>query len=131
MNKHGAGPVCYLCKDKLAVTDLKLVDWFTWLKTIFPDVHIAHSFRNEFEQFRLYNEGKSKLKFPNSKHNYIDPNGRPCSRALDIFMLIGGEALFSKPFYQFVWEITQKHSFPMEWGGNFKSLSDYNHFELS
>lgn len=121
---------CPSCEAKLADAHLAIRDWFHWLTQYFPDVHVSISFRNETDQNKAFFEGKSKLCWPLSPHNH-SLNGQACAKALDIFTLDEkGLAVFDKLFYEKVYEKTQAAKFPISWGGHFKSLGDYNHFQL-
>ena len=46
------------------------------------DVLVYQTYRGEAEQNKAFAEGKSKLKFPHSKHN-VTVDGKPSARAFD------------------------------------------------
>lgn len=48
------------------------------------DFTIIHGYRGKAIQNKLYAEGKSKLKYPESKHNRTDIRGEPMSWAVDV-----------------------------------------------
>ena len=127
-----AGYVCPLCAQKLTEAAPMLKDWFTAVKAAFPSCHISIAFRDAEAQARAVKEGKSKLAFPKSAHNFINADGKPESRALDLFNLSeDGEAIFAPAYYRKIWEFCQDRKDPIVWGGNFKSFGDSNHFQLS
>lgn len=47
------------------------------------DFSILCGWRGKEEQDRAFNEGHSKLRFPNSKHNAVASDGKPSSLAFD------------------------------------------------
>lgn len=129
--KHEAGPVCPRCSDKLTQAMPQMVEWFTWLKTIFPEAHIAWSFRDEASQNDAFDRGLSKLRWPESKHNTFDIAGNPSSKALDLFALAeSGAALFEAPWYTKINDENVKNNLSIRWGGNFTHFKDLDHFEM-
>lgn len=128
--KHENIERCLRCDEKLKQAHPALVSWFWWLKDIFPQVHIAWSFRGKEDQEREFQEGRSRLNWPESKHNWTE-NGQPCSKALDLFELENnGDARFDEHFYEKINEENIKEDAPIRWGGTFKHFKDLDHFEL-
>lgn len=98
------------------------------------DCRVLCSNRGEAEQNRLYNEGKSKLEFPDSKHNAepslaVDVVPYPIDwNDIDRFMHFGG----------YVSAVADSLGIKVRWGGdwdgdfdfNDQSFIDYPHFEL-
>ena len=98
------------------------------LRTVIRDFDFAVlcGERGEAEQNKAYNTGKSKLRYPLSKHNH-----KP-SLAVDIapypidwydtgrFHELAGRVL----------EVAALFDVPIVWGGNWETLKDYPHFEL-
>ena len=90
------------------------------------DFSVLEGHRNEEDQNKYFSEGKSKVKFPNGKHN-----DNP-SRAIDIAPwpinwkdrdrqhLLAGKVL----------AIAKMKGIKMRWGGFFKNFYDSPHFEL-
>lgn len=73
--------------------------------------------------------GRSKLAFPLSAHNKSDDQGNPCAMALDLFRLCSnGMASWE---YKFCKDISETLPDTMRWGGAWKDLGDYDHFELT
>lgn len=128
---HQSGSVCGLCVGKLDQAAPELRRWFKEMKAIFPTLHVSCAYRGKEEQNKAFASGKSKLKFPESRHNAVDRDGRPAARALDVFSLTEeGIASFAAPFYEAIWKECKKRQDCVVWGGNWKSLGDANHFEL-
>jgi hypothetical protein len=105
--------------------------WFVFVKTKFPDAHISWAFRDEKNQNEAFDRGLSKVRWPNSKHNYME-NGAPMSKALDLFKINeAGAAQWPVDWFHEIYTETEKESHPIKWGGTFRSIKDYDHFELS
>ena len=47
------------------------------------NITILEGWRNEETQNELYRQGRSQIKWPDGKHNHLDRNGKPESRAVD------------------------------------------------
>ena len=95
------------------------------------DFTILQGFRNAEKQNRAYDNGKSKLRFPYSKHN------RYPSRACDIVPWYRNKPHIHwddiDAFYQLHYVITKiasDHGVPLIWGGSWKDFKDYPHYEL-
>lgn len=129
MNHHThPSETCLACQDKLHSADYRLVDWFTdIISRSFPDVHIAWSFRDKASQDGACAYGGSQLSWPKSKHNHTE-DGVGSALALDLFQLLNEQAHFPLDIYS---KIAKEYMLPiMQWGGNWKTLKDYDHFEL-
>lgn len=126
MAKHTNDAVCPLCEEKLRDADSVIADWFrNQVKPKWPTAHISWAYRGEAEQNKAYELGYSKAKYPNSLHN-LNP-----SRALDLFELDEGKAKFNPLFFAAINEMNEKLKIKIRWGGKFKKLADYSHFELA
>lgn len=133
MSHHEQGPNCPLCAEKLATAHEKLQEWFdTFVKPAFPECHVSWAYRDQTNQEECFKAGKSKLHFPMSPHNKSDDQGNPCSLALDLFLIdsTSGDARFPIRWYHSLYELCQKRAQPIEWGGNFKSIHDFDHYQL-
>ena len=98
------------------------------------DCRVLCSHRGEGEQNKLYDEGRSKLMFPDSKHNAepslaVDVVPYPIDwNNIDRFMHFGG----------YVKAVGDSMNISIRWGGdwdedfdfNDQSFNDYPHFEL-
>lgn len=123
--------VCPRCEEKLAGADPRIATWFRDIKKLFPTVHVAVSYRGPIEQNKAFEEGKSKLRYPKSKHN-ATKDKKPAARALDLFNLsTEGIATFPMPFYKKIADACAERKDPIRWGGTFKTLGDGNHFEMA
>lgn len=133
MNKfarHTDQAVCLGCVQRLAEAKQELGNWFWVMKQHNPYLHVAWAYRDEENQNRMHAEGASKLVYPNSKHNKTDADGRPDAEAIDLFEQYKGEGHWSKEAMTKVNAKSIELGYKMRWGGDFKSLGDYDHFEL-
>lgn len=88
---------------------------------------VIEGYRSEKEQTRLYAEGHSKLKYPQSRHNETP------SEAMDLVPYTGS----TKPSNE-QWDylsnaikyVGQQHNVEIIWGGDWKENPDRYHFEL-
>lgn len=102
------------------------------MKAAKPFLHVSWGYRTEDEQNAALASGKSEKPFPESMHNALNEDGKPCSLAVDVFEQIAGRGVWEPKTMYDIWGLTQK-TFPdrFKWGGKFKSLGDFCHFELS
>jgi hypothetical protein len=129
---HTSDPTCPSCETKLCQAHVSLRDWFHKVKAANPNVHISWSYRGQEDQEKAFQEGKSKLHYPDSAHNKVGQDEQPCARALDLFQIDeDGVARFSPPFYAKLAAQCLDDRDPIRWGGTFKSLGDKDHFELA
>lgn len=131
MNHHTQNKVCPLCEEKLATAHPYLREWFTQkVKPKFPQAHVSWTYRGKADQDAFFGVGKTKLKWPDSKHN-ATKDGAPCARALDLFELMqDNRARFSPAFYVSINAQNESEGAPIKWGGKFKNFGDGDHFEL-
>ena len=125
--KHVNGtPDCPECALKLADAHPDLVKWYLEkVKPRFADAHISWSFRDKDSQEQAFLDGKSKLHFPNSKHNQVP------ALALDLFQLdIHGLALWRWGYFRDISDMAAVDADPILWGGLWKSIGDSDHFQL-
>ena len=128
--KHLPGPNCNSCNLKLIGAHAEIRKWFLEnVKPLFPDTHVSCAWRDFKKQKEYFDNGQSKARPGQSKHNFLDQYGEPCARALDLFKLSAeGKAEFPAEYYE---EIARKcHDEKIKWGGEFQSISDGTHFEL-
>jgi hypothetical protein len=132
-HQHGSG--CPKCEEMFQEGHPRLKEWFeTVVKKHFPEAHASCVWRGKEDQDRDFAEGKSKLRWPKSHHNRLDENGKPQSKAVDLFWLSsdGKQALFPLDWYKEIFATAVDYSaIPIRWGGTFKTLGDSNHFELA
>lgn len=110
------------------------------------DHTIISGYRDKEEQNQLVADGKSQLKWPNSKHNtqILDrTTGKYLgeSRAVDVLpycnktkrMINGDEPGDTVRILRFATRVFQKAAelkIGIRWGGNWTTLKDYPHWEL-
>lgn len=90
------------------------------------DLYVLCGHRNKQDQMAAYEGGRSKLKWPQSKHNAIP------SEAIDIAPKpLDWDATES---FQILGEIVKKKADELDiairWGGDWETFKDYPHFEL-
>ena len=117
------------CDDKLQLLAEEVVKVF--------DCTVVFGHRTKEQQNKAYNEGKSKLKYPKSKHNKYP------SIAIDLAPYIAGKGISwdSSQCYFFagiVMGIASRLGINLRWGGDWDMDNDVNdqnfndlvHFEL-
>ena len=106
------------------------------------DLTIVCGWRGEAEQNKAYAEKKSKLRWPQSKHNFMK-DGQPHSLAVDVAPWVGGtipwddRVLFSV-MAGVVFAAAKERGVNIRWGGNWSPMwapalnkfPDMPHFEL-
>lgn len=124
-SRHSHEEICLGCEDRLKQASELIITMFRVIKEKHPETHTSWVYRNEAEQDKAVSTGESMLRFPKSKHNILP------SQAMDIFQIDkNGQAIFDPQFcYQAKKELMDA-GFKFRWGGDFKSLGDYGHFEL-
>lgn len=132
MSIHKNKEYCPGCELKKKEMHPELQIWFDEVRKEFPDAHCSCAFREEKDQKKAFDEGKSKVTWPNSKHNAVGKLGLPRARAFDIFMIDStGKAVFDKKYYGKVAAKLLEWNAPIIWGGDWKNWKDFPHFELS
>jgi peptidoglycan L-alanyl-D-glutamate endopeptidase CwlK len=96
------------------------------------DVTIVCGHRNEEDQNRAYYEGKSQLKWPQSKHN-SEP-----SMAVDVGPYsneLGNIDWGNENEFHYmaglIMGIAGENGIALKWGGHWQSFKDMSHFELA
>lgn len=117
---------CPKCEEMLAVAHKDLQIWFRNLvKPKFTQAHISCSFRNKEDQEDAFLDGKTKLHWPNSKHN------KTPAEALDLFQLdYNGMACWPWAFFRDIAKASDETRAQIEWGGVWTKLGDANHYEI-
>jgi len=124
--------------DKLLTADPRLVEVFTAALAVSPvDFGVSCGHRGEVAQMIAYQEGKSTLTWPNSKHN------KSPSLAVDFFPYIAGQgAVWKDPRLFFVIAgialgIGRSLGYRLRWGGAWSGelnrpaqFQDLPHIEL-
>lgn len=129
-HENGEG-VCPRCADMLQDGHEDIQYWFYMIKEAFPQVHTSCVYRGKAEQDRMVKEGKSFLKWPNSKHNILGQDQRPRAEAMDLFRLDDdGKADFRAGFYVQIANFLEDAGAPIDWGGHFRHFVDGPHFQM-
>ena len=102
------------------------------------DFSITEGFRPRFKQDEYFAAGKSKVRWPNSKHNI-----QPYSEAVDAVPYVRGKLSYNYYHCCFlagvILALSKKISVPVRWGGNWdmdlepitdQDFNDLVHFEL-
>ena len=98
------------------------------------DFMVVCGHRGESDQNKAFSEGKSRLKYPDSKHNTTP------SLAVDLAPLEhkDGKAVIPwddieafRKLAMHIMNIANNKGIPLEWGGNWIKFKDYPHFQIS
>lgn len=135
--KHTPGETCPKCDQLLEQGHPDLRYWFYEVKghvdelghQPFIDVHTSCVFRDEIQQNQAVGDGKSRLKWPFSKHNNLK-KGQPYALAMDLFQIIDGVGKWSPGFFARIADYLHERSAPITWGGSWRHFADGPHFEL-
>ena len=105
------------------------------------DITIVEGRRSKSRQNMLFADGKSRLQWPNSKHNVLEPTGR--SMAVDAAPFVNGDVSWRKEHCIFlagvVLAVANRLQVPLRWGGNWdmdrepvtdQDFQDLVHYEL-
>jgi len=109
------------------------------------DIYIDYGARSEKDQTRLFNEKKSKVKYPNSKHNIGTAAGRTLSAAVDAVPYIPGRGATWDPalcciLAGLVLACAKHRGVSIRWGGNWdadavplidQDFDDLAHYEIA
>jgi peptidoglycan L-alanyl-D-glutamate endopeptidase CwlK len=90
------------------------------------DISILCGHRGEEEQNKAFNDGKSKVRFPFSKHN------KTPSLAVDIapYPIDWNDIQRFKDLAEIVKDAADKLDISVEWGGDWVKFKDYPHWQL-
>jgi len=120
--KHVQGPVCPSCEEKLIHAHPTIREWFHQVKDAYQTIHTSCVYRDEVAQMEAFQEGRSHVKWPNSKHNQMP------SLAIDLFEITpDGVAKFDPVMMT---KINGHFGAALRWGGDFEKLKDFVHFEI-
>lgn len=126
---HTADAICQLCEKKLLDADPRIAHWFRRVKERFPRAHVSCTWRGKEAQNREADEGRSKLRWPNSKHNAVR-DGKPCALAMDLFELRDDKvAAWPWKFFHEISEFLKAESAPIDWGFDLWKW-DAPHFQI-
>ena len=130
---HQNGSFCQLCEEKILTLDPRLQPWARHFKQTFPDGHLSWGFRDEENQNRFFDEGKTRARWPNSKHNRMDGSGKPAAQAFDLFRIRpDGVPEWRAEYCMEVWTELQAVSPQglLEWAGNWTGFRELDHIQL-
>jgi hypothetical protein len=123
--KHEKGDSCQGCLDRLLEGHNEIVEAFHFAKARHPDLHTSWVYRGPEDQEKARSEGASRARFGESPHN------KKPSEAMDLFQIDeNGHAIFDGIFCAKLNREFIEAGFKLKWGGEFKSLGDYGHWEL-
>jgi D-alanyl-D-alanine carboxypeptidase len=123
--KHTQG-TCEGCLQRLLEGHAEIQRFFHWLKENHSDAHTSWVYRGPDDQEKARSTGASNARFGQSKHNSLP------ARAIDIFQIdVNGVAIFDRKWCLELNEQAKAAGFRLKWGGEFKSLGDYGHWEIS
>lgn len=111
--------------NKLSECDYRLRDLFNEIIE-YIDLTIITGYRSNEEQTIKYEQGLSKAKAGESKHNKFP------SLAIDIapYPIDWNDIKRWQYVCGFIMGYAQAKNIPLIWGGDFKNLKDLGHFEL-
>jgi len=104
------------------------------------DCSVIQGRRDKDTQNKYFIEGKSKLQWPNSKHNVLNPND--LSKAVDVTPCVNGVISWNSNqcyhFAGYVKRVAESMNISIRWGGDWDQDNDLNdqtfddlvHFEL-
>lgn len=114
-------------QDKLDTCHSNLVELMeTALKSSSIDFSVICGYRNEKEQNKAYREGKSNALYPHGRHN------KTPSMAVDIapYPIDWDDIDRFIELSTHIKKVAHDLDIPIWWGGNWKQLKDYPHYEL-
>lgn len=112
--------------DKLATCDQRLQDVCNEaIKE--TDFTVVYGHRTREDQNLAYQTGKSRLNWPDSKHNSTP------SMAVDLapYPIDWNDLGRFHKLSEVIKRIAAEKNIPIEWGGDWKTFKDYPHFQLT
>jgi len=114
------------CDDRLILIFFNVIHWV--------DISITSGFRGEILQNRFYDQGKSKVKFPNSKHN-VYPSHAVDFAPYPIDWKDAGRFIFVAGR---IFQVADELGIKVRWGGDWdldghqtdETFRDFGHIEL-
>jgi len=138
---HGSLSLLDTCDERLQQVAIR-----TMSKQVI-DFGISHGWRGEVLQNQLFDAGKSKKRWPDSKHNAVDVLGEPRSLAFDAYPYVrvngkGGIPWTDARYWYFLAGVllttAEEVGVKLRWGGDWdgdtdfsdQTFDDLGHFEL-
>lgn len=111
--------------DKLATVDRRLYDICTEVIKVFDFTAIC-GHRNKEDQDKAVAAGRSKTPWPTSRHNSSP------SQAVDLapYPIDWNDLEKFRELNSHMQDAAEKLGIAIEWGGDFKSLKDFDHWQL-
>jgi hypothetical protein len=128
--RHTNEPICPSCEKRLEGAHPNIAKWFRETKKRHRILHIAWAYRDAVTQNRMFWEKKTRKQYPNSEHNRTE-DGKPCSRALDLFVITEeGEEKWPPMLYAKINAENVANREPVEWSGEWVTFKETCHFQL-
>ena len=118
------GPASTVIRDQCHPKLIRVLD----AAIQYYDFSCIWGYRDVETQNRMFDDGFSQLRYPNSKHNW-----QP-SRAVDIIPYPKGFAATDKAFYKqatYIYRAAATCGVSLIWGGHWRSFKDLAHYELA
>ncbi len=120
---------CFLCEIKLKTAHPIFQKIWPQVKEEFKTIHVSCAYRSAPEQELAFQQGRSRLHFPDSDHNKTDSEGNMCSRAVDYFFInLDGVAVFPPWQYLKLAEWFEKNDTQIGAGIRWTKFRDAPHF---
>lgn len=110
------------CHSEIQIVILKAIE-------ISPiNFGVACGFRNREDQNKAFNENKSRVQWPNGKHNKLP------SLAVDLYAYVDGMASWNEKHLSMlagvILSIANNLVIKLKWGGHWKDFVDMPHYEI-
>lgn len=92
------------------------------------DFSVIWGYRDCETQNRMFDNGTSLLRYPDSKHNWVP------ARAFDVIPYPKGFEATDKAFYKqatYIYRAASTCGVQLVWGGHWRTLKDLAHFQLA
>ena len=124
-------------KNRLSECDHKLQEVFNEVIK-YVDCSVLEGIRSKEKQDRMFAEGKSKFKYPGSKHNVLAANGKSIAVDVTPYPVDWKDRERQTLFAGFVIGVAKGMGIKLRWGGdwdmdfqvNDNKFDDFPHFEL-
>jgi len=98
------------------------------------DFVVVCGHRGEADQNRAWAEGKSKLKYPHSKHNKTPSHAvdlAPCNIVDSKTIIDWNDAKAFKVLAMYLINQANTKGYPLEWGGLWSKFKDLPHYQIN
>lgn len=121
--RHSDGESCDGCNKRMSQASDSIAEAFYFIKSNHNEVHCSWVHRGKEDQESAFKSGASRAHFGESKHNLLP------SEAMDLFQIIEGKAVFDGVFCAKLNKELIEAGYELKWGGTFRKLGDYGHWE--